>query len=113
MRCLSVRRSPVCQWIVLGIAVACTFGAPLTAFAAPVDPSPDPAGIATGDKSGAVDAAGNAFVVAEPADKADPDYALKKKAFDEFQASAAKEPLAMKSPIRSAMSGWPPTRRGP
>ena len=56
----------------------------------------DPAGIATGDKTNAVDAGGNAFVVAEPTDKADPDYAAKKKAFDEFQAQAAKEPLAVK-----------------
>ena len=59
-------------------------------------PSPDPAGIATGDKTNAVDAAGNSFVVAEPTDKADPDYAAKKKAFDEYQAQAAKEPLAIK-----------------
>ena len=56
---------------------------------------PDPAGIATGDRNAAVDAAGNAFVVPEP-DKADPDYAAKKKAFDEFQAQLAKEPLAGK-----------------
>ena len=35
-------------------------------------------------------------MVAEPTDKADPDYATKKKAFDEYQAQAAKEPLAVK-----------------
>ena len=57
---------------------------------------PDPAGIATGDKTNAIDAGGNAFVVTEPTDKADPDYAAKKKAFDEYQAQAAKEPLAVK-----------------
>jgi Amt family ammonium transporter len=57
---------------------------------------PDPAGIATGDKTNAVDAGGNAFVVTEPTDKADPDFAAKKKAFDEYQAQAAKEPLAVK-----------------
>ena len=57
---------------------------------------PDPAGIATGDKTNAVDAGGNAFVVTEPTDKADPDFAAKKKAFDEYQAQAAKEPLAIK-----------------
>ena len=56
----------------------------------------DPAGTATGDKSNVVDAGGNAFVVAEPTDKADPDYAARKKAFDEYTAQAAKEPLAMK-----------------
>jgi Amt family ammonium transporter len=59
-------------------------------------PQPDPAGTATGDKTTAVDAAGNPFVVAEPTDKTDPDYAAKKKAFDEYQAQAAKEPLAVK-----------------
>src|ERR1700732_3064724 len=59
-------------------------------------PKPDPAGTATGDKTAAVDGAGNPFVVAEPTDKTDPDYAKKKKDFDEFQAQAAKEPLTMK-----------------
>ena len=60
------------------------------------EPKPDPAGIATGDKTAAVDAGGNSFVVTEPTDKNDPDYAAKKKTFDEFQAAAAKEPLAIK-----------------
>jgi Amt family ammonium transporter len=59
-------------------------------------PKPDPAGTATGDKTSAVDAAGNPFVVAEPTDKNAPDYAANKKAFDEYQAQAAKEPLAIK-----------------
>ena len=72
---------------------AMAFGAPLAAAA---DPQSDPAGIATGDKGSVVDAGGNSFVVAEPTDKADPDYAAKKKAFDEYTAQAAKEPLAMK-----------------
>ena len=44
----------------------------------------DPAGIATGDKNNAVDASGSSFVVAEPTDKSAPDYADKKKAFDEY-----------------------------
>ncbi|HCC56942.1 MAG TPA: ammonium transporter [Solibacterales bacterium] len=60
------------------------------------EPKPDPAGIATGDKSTAADAAGNAFVVAEPTDKNAPDYAANKKSFDDYQAQAAKEPLAIK-----------------
>jgi Amt family ammonium transporter len=60
------------------------------------EPKPDPAGIATGDRTAAVDAGGNSFVVAEPTDKNDPDFAAKKKAFDEYQAAAAKEPLAIK-----------------
>jgi Amt family ammonium transporter len=57
---------------------------------------PDPAGTATGDKTSVVDAAGNPFVPAEPTDKTAPDYAQKKQEFDDYQAQAAKEPLATK-----------------
>jgi ammonium transporter, Amt family len=57
---------------------------------------PDPAGIATGDKTTATDAAGNPFVVPEPTDKTAPDYSQNKKAFDDYQAQTAKEPLAVK-----------------
>jgi Amt family ammonium transporter len=71
-------------------------GGPSIAAQTIATPAPDPAGIATGDRSAAVDAGGNAFVVSEPTDKADPDYAAKKKAFDEYQAQATKEPLAVK-----------------
>ena len=60
------------------------------------EPKPDPAGIATGDKTTATDAAGNPFVVPEPTDKNAPDYAIAKKNFDDYQAQAAKEPLAIK-----------------
>src|SRR6185369_12425736 len=60
------------------------------------DPKPDPAGIATGDKTNAVDGGGNSFVVAEPTDKTAPNYAEAKKASDEFKAQAEKEPLAVK-----------------
>jgi Amt family ammonium transporter len=59
-------------------------------------PQPDPAGTATGDKTSVLDAAGNPFVVPEPTDRTSPDYAKNKKAFDEFQAQAAREPLALK-----------------
>ncbi|HEY1657091.1 MAG TPA: ammonium transporter [Candidatus Sulfotelmatobacter sp.] len=59
-------------------------------------PKPDPAGISTGDRKSVVDAAGNSFVVAEPTDKNAPDYAANKKTFDDYQAQAAKEPLAVK-----------------
>ena len=59
-------------------------------------PKPDPSGTATGDKTTAVDAAGNSFVVSEPTDKTAPDYAANKKAFDDYQAQATKEPLAVK-----------------
>src|SRR5690242_3735780 len=60
------------------------------------EPQPDPAGIATGDKTITSDAGGNPFVVTEPTDKTAPDYAKNKQAFDEYKAQAAKEPLAMK-----------------
>jgi len=60
------------------------------------EPQPDPAGIATGDKSSTSDASGNSFILTEPTDKSAPDYAKNKKAFDDFTAQAAKEPLAMK-----------------
>jgi Amt family ammonium transporter len=57
---------------------------------------PDPAGTATGDRSSAADAAGNPFVVPAPTDPSAPDYPKLKKDFDEFQAQAAREPLALK-----------------
>jgi Amt family ammonium transporter len=60
------------------------------------EPQPDPAGISTGDKTTTYDAGGNTFVVTEPTDKTAADYAKNKKAFDDFQALAAKEPLVMK-----------------
>jgi ammonium transporter, Amt family len=57
---------------------------------------PDPAGTATGDKLSVTDAAGNPFVVPEPTDTTAPDYAKNKKEFEEYQAQAAREPLALK-----------------
>ena len=60
------------------------------------DPKPDPAGIATGDKTTATDAAGTPFAVPEPTDKTAPNYAASKKSFDDYQAQANKEPLAIK-----------------
>jgi Amt family ammonium transporter len=71
----------------IGLAQACRADAP---------PKPDPAGIATGDKTNAQDAAGNPFVPPEPTDKTASDYADKKKAYDEYTAQATKEPLAVK-----------------
>ena len=56
----------------------------------------DPAGLATGDRNNVVDAAGTSFVVSEPTDPKAPDYAEKKKAFDEYKAQTEKEPLATK-----------------
>ena len=57
---------------------------------------PDPAGIVTGDKATVVDAGGNTFAPAAPTDKTSPDYARQKKDADDFQAQAAREPLAVK-----------------
>jgi Amt family ammonium transporter len=66
-----------------------------TAFA-DQSPQPDPGGTATGDRTMVFDAAGNPFVVPEPTDKTAADYAKSKGEFDNFQAQAAKEPLALK-----------------
>ncbi len=104
------KRKTICVLLTVSILVAWTLmtspvlaeeatppaGAPqATATPAPV-PKPDPAGIATGDKSNAIDGAGNSFVVTEPTDKTAPDYAQKLKEFEEYKAQAAKEPLAVK-----------------
>ena len=59
-------------------------------------PQPDPAGIATGDRTSVYDAGGNAFSVAEPTDATAADYADKKSAFDTYQGQVEKEPLAAK-----------------
>jgi ammonium transporter, Amt family len=58
-------------------------------------PKRDPTGIATGDKTSVVDAAGNSFVPATP-DPSAPNYAQQKKDYDDYQAQLAKEPLAGK-----------------
>jgi Amt family ammonium transporter len=60
------------------------------------EPMPDPAGVATGDRANVYDAGGTSFVVAEPTDPAALGYADQKKAFDEYQTQAEKEPLAVK-----------------
>jgi ammonium transporter, Amt family len=60
------------------------------------EPKPDPAGIVTGDRTTAVDAGGNAFVITEPTDKSSPAYAQGKKDAAEYKAQAEREPLAVK-----------------
>lgn len=85
------------SFVVVSLFMAlCVMALSVAAQAAAPEPQSDPAGVATGDKTNAVDAAGNAFVVTEPTDKSDPDYAKKRKDFDDYQAQAAKEPLAVK-----------------
>ncbi len=64
--------------------------------AAEETPSPDPAGISTGAAADAADAGGTSFVVTKPTDKTAPDYAKQKQDYDQYEAQAAKEPLAVK-----------------
>jgi Amt family ammonium transporter len=78
------------------LLVTVVLGGLLTPCFADDGPAPDPAGTATGDKTSTTDAAGNAFVVAAPTDPNAPDYAQKKKDYDDYQAQLAKEPLAAK-----------------
>ncbi|HVR83725.1 MAG TPA: hypothetical protein VMU54_05390, partial [Planctomycetota bacterium] len=85
---------------------------PAAAPAPPVFAAPrgDPKGTATGDENTAIDAGGTAFPVADPGEAPDPrkitnpkEFAEakkawdeKKKAFDDYAAQVAKEPLALK-----------------
>jgi ammonium transporter, Amt family len=91
-----VRRTTKCllQAILVLVIAQILVGSRSAAFADQTQP--DPAGTATGDRSSVVDAAGNPFVVPEPTDKAAADYARSKKEFDDYQAQAAREPLAVK-----------------
>ncbi|MFZ0296409.1 MAG: ammonium transporter [Candidatus Sulfotelmatobacter sp.] len=91
----SLRLSLVSTGIAIVLAAGLFVGLCSTCFAEDA-PKSDPSGVATGDRNTAVDGAGNPFVVTEPTDKSDPDYAAKKKAYDEYQAQAAKEPLTVK-----------------
>ena len=91
----SLRRARVSGRTTIILLIAVLLGWATMSFADD-NPKPDPGGTATGDKTSVVDAAGNPFVVPEPADKNAPDYAKAKKDFDDFQAQAAKEPLALK-----------------
>ena len=78
------------------LAIAVSILGVIVTPAAAQEPKPDPAGIATGDRTSAVDGGGNAFVVTEPTDKTSPTYAQGKKDADEFKTQADKEPLAVK-----------------
>src|SRR5271163_382277 len=81
--------------LVIALVIAQILCGPLSVARAD-QTQPDPAGTATGDRSSAADAAGNPFVVPAPTDPSAPDYAKLKKDFDEYQAQAAREPLALK-----------------
>src|SRR5262249_41686882 len=90
------RAWPLLFRVAIAIVFVTILSSPIIVSFAADEPQPDPSGTATGDKSNAIDAAGNPFVVPEPTDTTDPDYVQKKKAFDEYQEQAAKEPLAVK-----------------
>ncbi len=77
------------------LLLAGLFGISSTLCFADAGPRPDPAGIATGDRTSVQDAAGNALVPATP-DPTSPDFAAQKKTYDDFQAQMAKEPIAGK-----------------
>jgi Amt family ammonium transporter len=88
------RKSSLVRVLIALICAQLWFGAATIVFADQT--KPDPAGTATGDRTSAVDAAGNPFVVPEPTDPSAPDYAESKKAYDAYVAQSAKEPLALK-----------------
>ena len=71
-------RSIILFWATVAIFFASILGGLAVVSQAADEPQPDPAGIATGDKTNAIDASGNPFVVVEPTDKADPDFTKKR-----------------------------------
>jgi Amt family ammonium transporter len=77
------------------LLIAGLFGGSSTLCFADEGPKADPSGIATGDKTSVIDAAGNSLVPATP-DPSSPSYAQQKKDYDAYQAQLAKEPLAGK-----------------
>src|SRR5579862_8361449 len=85
----SVERSPLLQPALSSqvrvVLVLAAMGVLISPCLATDVPKADPAGIATGDKTSAVDAAGNAFAVPAPTDKNAPDYQKNKKDYDDFQ----------------------------
>jgi hypothetical protein len=68
-------------WVLLAAGLSSAGLQPLRADEAP---KPDPAGIATGDKTTAVDAGGTSFTVAAPTDKNSPDYNKNKKDYEDY-----------------------------
>ncbi|HAF14056.1 MAG TPA: hypothetical protein DCK99_10235, partial [Blastocatellia bacterium] len=73
----SLRRPVLLRGATVLLAVL-VLGGLLTPSLSAQEPKRDPSGIAIGDKTNAVDAGGNSFVVSEPTDKTAPDYADKK-----------------------------------
>ena len=60
-------------------------------------PAPDPAGLATGDRTSVTDASGTSFLVTEPTDPAAPDYRREEESLRRIsRPRPQKEPLAMK-----------------
>ena len=97
-------RNSVAKWLQrsqllrggLALFALVILGGMLTPCFADQGPAPDPSGTATGDRTTTTDAGGTPFVVPAPSDPSAPDYAQKKKDYDEYQAQVAKEPLAAK-----------------
>ena len=96
MRKQTERRRPSGPCLLVVLLLAGMLAALATPSLADEAPKPDPSGLATGSRTDAADAAGNPFAVPEPTDKSAPDFAKNKKDFDDYQAQAAKEPLAIK-----------------
>src|SRR5262245_63214517 len=67
------------------------------------EPKPDPAGTVTGDRYNVFNAAGDPFMISEPTDKSDADYAKKRKEVEEFQHQAATEHLTLRIANGSGM----------
>lgn len=86
----------ISRFLLLACAMASLLAPPIAGAQSAEEPKPDPAGLATGDKTAVVDGAGNAFVIAAPTDKTAPDYTKSMKDYQDFQAQSAREPLTLK-----------------
>jgi Amt family ammonium transporter len=84
-------RPPRAAWLAL-LVIAALGGAHRCGAAD--EPTPDPSGLATGNRSSVYDAGGTAFVVPEPADPAAD--ATAKQAYADYTKAADSEPLAVK-----------------
>jgi ammonium transporter, Amt family len=93
------------RYLLILAMIATTMFGGMSLRADSTDPTPDPAGTATGTAADAIDGAGTHFVVSEPAALTGDDlkdtakvaaYNDAKKAYDEYTVQAQAEPLAVK-----------------